>query len=389
MPQEESRSDRRPLSTSPRPQTPRSQATHSSRQGNSIPSDRPRVSIGGTDCSACLAALVIETISGAVASCRLFLTTTDPGGPGLPGPGDPVDFGRKVTVAMQPASAPSSRPSELPSPIFEGTVYGVGLGRQADAAPSVEVSAFDALRPLAMVRRSRVLEHQTVADVMRLTASDHGLMAEVVLEAPVRETIVQADRTDLAFLQELSAESDADFWVEGGIFRSVARSAPPLRRVSLDFASDLQECRFFADLSGQREATEVGGWDVQGKSRIRARSRGDSTVSSREVSGPAFLERVWPSAPRASEPLPFPGEGTESGASSLAEALAYQRARGFAGLRAAIRGDPRIRPGTAVGVRGAGARFDGIYRVRMARHTFDSFGGYRTEFEANHGGVGR
>ena len=72
------------------------------------------------------------------------------------------------------------------------------------------------------------------------------------------------------------------------------------------------------------------------------------------------------------------GAGAQQPQDKLAEAIAARIAGGFAEVEAQILGNPRIRSGIAIRLRGFGAPFDGRYTVTETRHEFSSEQGYTT-----------
>ncbi len=346
---------------------------------------RPEVTIEGLDSvEESLLAVVVEERVNTPTSARMFFQAPDLADPGRPSLEDQIEFGRPVSITV-PLTDVSARK------LFRGRIYGLGLSRDSGSAPLLEATAFGALQPLAMTRRSRALHAVTVAEAMRLTASEHGLRSDVSVDGPPREAIVQANQSDLAFLQELARESGSEFWVEGEVLLARARSERSGPRLEIDFAADLLSCRFFADLTAQRERLSVRGWSVQDKVPVAATvAPADLAMEPGSgVSGPVYLERIRESSLPSGETLVGLGPESDEVAAKLSRTRAEANAWEFVALRASTRGNARLRVGTRLAIRGAGSRFEGGYRVTSARHTFDLKSGFQTEFEANRIGVGR
>ena len=73
---------------------------------------------------------------------------------------------------------------------------------------------------------------------------------------------------------------------------------------------------------------------------------------------------------------------TDGEARALADASFDRRARRFVSVEGLAEGNPALRVGTHVSLRGLSPRFDNTYYVVRASHRYDQTRGYETEFEA-------
>jgi uncharacterized protein len=330
---------------------------------------------------------VIERVN-TPAFCNL--TVGDPSllSSGQPLAESPLEFGQTILIthsAMGGASAGGSVP-----PLFRGCVYGMGSRQGTGAPPVLEAQGCDRLQELAMARRSRSFQELTVADVMRQTAMDHGLRADVWLEGATHDTLAQLNQSDLDFLRSLSRECDAEFWVDHETLYARTRLERPGLEVSLQMGDGVHEWRAFAGLQGQRQALVVSRWDVPSKAGAShvagvpdLASETDSLTTASTVLQGLGIPRIAPD-----ERIVHLGATSAEAGSESAGARFAALSRGFVTVVATVNGDFRIRVGTRTDLSGMGARFDGRYRVVAVRHVFDLQSGYRTEFEANRTGVG-
>lgn len=121
---------------------------------------------------------------------------------------------------------------------------------------------------------------------------------------------------------------------------------------------------------------EVRGWDVAAKEKVVSTAPAKTQTTELPTLDPAKVADVF-SSPRY---VSGTGTGAQQPQDKLAEAIASRIAGGFAEVEAQILGNPRIRSGIAVRLRGFGAPFDGRYTVTESKHEFSSEQGYTTTF---------
>src|SRR5690606_887956 len=149
--------------------------------------------------------------------------------------------------------------------------------------------------------------------------------------------------------------------------------------VELVLRGQLRKARFIADLAEQVTETTTSGWDFERGERITARSTG---LNLRPGSGRSGASLLADKLASRSEHIGHPVVTTQAEAQALVDSVFDQRARRFVRLQGTAEGNPRIRVGTHVHVRGVSPRFDNVYYVVFACHRFDMDRGYETEFEA-------
>src|SRR5688500_3570672 len=105
--------------------------------------------------------------------------------------------------------------SSAPVEIFRGIVTGLEGVFDQDAPPELIVLAEDGLQKLRCKRRTKVYEDQSIADIARAIAGDHGLTPQIDGCSQNFGTQVQLNETDLGFLRRLLARVDADLQIVG------------------------------------------------------------------------------------------------------------------------------------------------------------------------------
>ena len=290
-----------------------------------------------------------------------------------------LDFGKTLSVELgQPGKSKA---------VFAGRITALEAIYPPQRPPELTVLAEDRLQDLRMTRRTRSFENITDSDLFKRIASDHGLTPQIDATGPTHRALAQINRSDLAFVRERAAAIDAEVWIDDKTLYVQARSKRSSGELTLTYGQNLIEFSVLADLAHQRTSVSVGGWDVGGKQAIKEEAT-DSAIAAELAGlrgGSATLaqalatrkETVVTSVPQSA------GE-----AKAIAEAEYRARARRFVTGSGIADGDPNLRVGTRVDLRGLGPLFEGKYFVAAARHTFDMRYGYRTAFEVERPGIG-
>ena len=290
-----------------------------------------------------------------------------------------VDFGKEIEVELGPPGGTRR--------VFKGRISGLEAQFPKERPPELTVLAEDRFQDLRMERRTRTFEDSTDADALRAIIAQHGLSADIDVDGPTHRVLAQVNQSDLAFLRERAAAVDAELWLDDRTLHVQARSRRDAGTVTLTYGAGLLEITVLADLAHQRSAVNVSGWDVAGKQAIDVQA-GESAVSGEldgRRSGGAVLGRALAErTERAGLATPL----SQAEAQALAEASYRRRARRFLSGAGVADGNPAIRVGGVLELRGVGPLFEGQYYITIVRHIYDLINGYRTTFQVERPGVG-
>ena len=347
---------------------------------------RPTIKIDGQDqpgLSDGLQELLVEDSSAGMLRCEATFANWGPKDGGLSFlffDRQLLDFGKSIRIEMGAGNATGE--------IFEGRMMAISGRFLRQRPPEVLILAEDRLQDLRMTRRTRSFENVSDADVFQQVASQQGLQAQVDASGPTHKTLTQLNQSDLAFLRERARAVDAELWLEGTTLNVKSRSRRSASDVTLTFGQGLLEFSCIADLAHQSTGFQVSGWDVSAKNSISFKAT-DSALSGElngDRSGASILQQAF--GERDQQVVHrMPADSQE--AQSLAEAYFRGSARRFVTGSGIAEGDPRLRVGTRLELKGIGSMFEGKYYVTRVRHIFDSVKGFRTAFEVERPGVGR
>ncbi|MBP2586864.1 phage protein D [Streptomyces sp. PvR006] len=269
----------------------------------------------------------------------------------------------------------------LGEPMLTGEVTAV----EVDAAPGhgryLIVRGYDPGHRLLRSRRVEGYPHMTASDIVRKLAGLNRIpLGKVDATPTVYELATQPNITDWDFLSRLARENDVRLSLDPAgrlVFAALppASSAPADTTPAaaspyvLDFGSNTLQSRVSVTAAGQVGKVDVRGWDPRTK---QALSSPTPTVASKEIVSditPAQLSAPFGPAELAATDTPFT---TQSEVTQAATALADDVTGSFAELEVAVTGNPALKPGQPVAVKGAGFPFEGRYTATGVRHVFAS-----------------
>lgn len=252
------------------------------------------------------------------------------------------------------------------------------------------VRGYDRSYRLLRQRRVAAYQDQTVADIARRIAGDHGLTASVSSQVK-HQHVLQAGTSDWAFLHELADAEGLAFSVSGTrlTLADPATAAPGSPRASartdatvLQYGANLRSLRAAVTASDQVKEVEVRGWDpTNHKPTVATATARTSGVKIDQT--PAKLATAIASSPRL---VHAPQASTQAQASALADAVADEVGGAFAELEGVVTGNPALAAGGKVTLAGLGAPFDGGYVLTRVTHRFEpGETGYTTAFQVSSG----
>ncbi|HEX8246054.1 MAG TPA: hypothetical protein VF541_21240 [Longimicrobium sp.] len=281
-----------------------------------------------------------------------------------------LDFGKTIAVYGGEETAPQE--------IFRGVVTGLEAVFPEDGAPELVVLAEDALQRARMARRSAVHDDATLSALANDLASRLSLTPTVTGLTDSVGTQVQMNESDLAFLRRLLAERDGDLQVVGTELHVSPRADVRRGTVELEMHGQLLAARVLADLSQQATLVTSAGWDPIQGARVTGSATGSRLGPGSGDDGRTVLQRAVGARSEHARDLSVT---TDAEAQALADTTFDRRARRFVTVEGTAQGNPAVRVGTHVKLKGLGSRFDNTYYVTRAVHRFDTRNGYQTHFQ--------
>ena len=263
--------------------------------------------------------------------------------------------------------------------LMVGEVAGLEPEYPARGALLLTVRGFDRLHRLLRGRKSRTFQDMSDSDIAGQIARDSNLTPEVEATGVTYEHLYQVNQTDLEFLLGRARRIGYEVKVEGRslLFRAARESRA--KQVTLTYGEELHEFSPRLSLANQVTEVIVKGWDPKRKEVVtgRAGSGDERSRMGGQQTGAALAAQVSGSAieVQVDDPLLSPEE-----AETLARALLNRHAFELVTGEGTCMGNPQVRAGTVVELRGLGQKFSGLHYVVGCTHSIHARGGYSTTF---------
>jgi Rhs element Vgr protein len=279
----------------------------------------------------------------------------------------PFEIGKEIEVRL------GAREQEAPQTLFKGDVVSLepifGAGGCA-----LTVNAYDRAHLLHRSRKVRVFQNQTATDIVKKVVGENGLAFEGEPSGEPHDFIQQDNETDWDFIWRLAERCGFEFVVDDqkAYFRKPGRAGT----VELEWPGSLTSFRPRMTSVQQVASVSVFAHDPKTKQAIEARATRPEQIAQigidREQVASAFDEATMHVA---TEPVKTSGEGN-----TLAQALLDKLANGYIAAEGTGPGNPRIKAGVMVQVKGVGRSFSGSYRVATSTHLLRGGSSYETQF---------
>jgi len=259
-----------------------------------------------------------------------------------------------------------------------GEITGLEPEFVVDRLPSVIVRGYDRRHRLQRGRKTRTFVTQKDSDIAAAVAREAKLSAEAVDSKVIHDYVIQANQTDLEFLQERARRIQYEVFITDKTlhFRPVQNDKSEV--MTLTIGEHLLE--FYPRLSMVRQVGDVSvrGWNPQEKKKILSTAQVgfESAKMGGQKSGPQINE-VFGSMTDVLSIQPV----TQAEADQMARAKLEERALNFIQGEGICLGRTDLRAGKVIKVDGIGKRFGGQYYVTTAVHRYTAQGGYRTHFQ--------
>ncbi|MFY9271087.1 MAG: hypothetical protein WAO55_15195 [Candidatus Manganitrophaceae bacterium] len=263
--------------------------------------------------------------------------------------------------------------------LFVGEIIAIEPEYRFDRLPFLTVRGYDRRHRLHRSRKTRTFLKKKDSGIAGEIAGDAGLTAKATDTKVIHDYVLQANQTDMEFLQERARRIEYEVVVENKtlFFRPVPIDKK--QAATLSFQDDL--VAFYPRLSSARPLSEVTvrGWDPKQKKEIvgKAKKGNETSKMGGKKTGPEMGQSAFGAAVGVVSDRPVMTQG-ESDQMALAwfnhAALAFITGEGL------CRGRTDLRGGKVIQLDGLGKRFSGLYYITTAVHQYTSRGGYETRF---------
>lgn len=264
--------------------------------------------------------------------------------------------------------------------LISGEVTGLEPAFRRNARPQLLVRGYDRRHRLLRGKKTRSFVQQKDSDIASSIASEAGLTADATDSQVTHAYVLQANQTDMEFLQARARLIRYELAVDDKkiLFRPVQNDQGEV--LTLTLMDDLLEFHPRLSTMGQLTELKVRGWSPADKKELVGQAADGDEVSSMggQDTGSAIANSAFGAAPGLWTTSPVQ---TQAEADQLAKAGFNRTLLELIAADGVCVGRSDLHPGTVIKLDGLGQRFSGLYYVRSTSHRYTPRLAYQTYFE--------
>jgi uncharacterized protein len=256
--------------------------------------------------------------------------------------------------------------------------------------PTIGVEGHTRLHWLHGSKKTRTFQRMTDKQIVERIAQEVGLRSKAEDTQVTHEYIMQANQTDLEFVQARARRIHFEILIEDDrtlVFRRSKEDEPKAYtlvwgQVHEGFSppADMLPLKSFSPTMttmNQPDEVIVRGYNPQTKREVIGRARvGDEVRRLGDSAGPEMTQRAFN---RQQQVVNVGPVSSQAEADQQARAIYNERAMQFLEGSGATIGEAGLRSGMIVDLQGLGPKFSGLYYIDEATHTLGG-SGYQTSF---------
>jgi phage protein D len=281
----------------------------------------------------------------------------------------PLQLGKELEIK---AAATGDRAT---STLFKGQI--VSLEPEFTPEGVVIVArALDKGHKLQRVRKVRTFQQVTASDMVSKVASEAGLSADVTNTDVTHEFFQQSAETDWDFVARLARMHDYRFYVDDQTlhFEPPAGEGAP---VTLTWQDNLISFRPRVSGVQQVQTVNVRAWDPKNKQAVTGNASSGTPTSQAGVTRSSVANDLGGGTTMLVDRV----AANNGEANALAKSALNSRADAYLEAEGTAFGDPKVRAGSTVEIKGVGTKLGGKYVITSSTHTYKGKSGYQTTFQ--------
>jgi phage protein D/phage baseplate assembly protein gpV len=263
--------------------------------------------------------------------------------------------------------------------LFKGEIVTVEPDFAAGGA-SMVVRGYDSSHRMMRSRKQRTFANVKISDIVKRICQENGLRAVVQQDrgGPL-EIVVQNSESDWDFVWRLARRIGFELTVDdtNAIFAPPEHSTP----VPLAYPEHLHAFRPRITAVQQVQTVNVRGFD----SKTKRTAMGSASTPRQVTEAGITREQVRDKFPGAVIEIGGQAFKTQTEATNIAQAALDQLANAYLAAEGTCDGDPRIKAGVLLNIKGVGKNYSGTYRVAKSVHVIRGGGGYETHWSNSAG----
>jgi phage protein D len=266
--------------------------------------------------------------------------------------------------------------------LLTAEVTGLDAEFTSAGSPTLSVRGYDRRHRLQRASRTRTFVQQKDSEIASYIAREAGLNDSITDSKVVHPYILQANQTDLAFLQERAKTLQYEIVVEGRTLHFHPAANAESELLTLKKNEDLLE--FYPSLTSAVQVSEVmvQGWDPKEKKKYVGRAGGGDETGRMggQTSQSTVVSKAFGSLSKMISDHPV---HSQEEADVLAKSRFNAMALELISAEGVSWGRNDLKPGKVIKIDGVGSRFSGLYYVTSVSHRYSPSQGFYTNFRCN------
>ncbi len=264
--------------------------------------------------------------------------------------------------------------------ITKGEITAIEPEMSLEGGTSLIIRGYDKSHRLYRGKKTRVFTQVSDSDIVEEIAGECGLQPQVDSTSYVYDHVFQDYQTDMEFIRDRAQRSGFFTYVNEGKLHFCKQPSTTNQVPVLSWGENLED--FHARFTAAEQVNEatVRGWDPKNKEAIIGKATspdGTPTVDKATHGGTVAKNAFNVTSEEIVNNHPV---WTQAEAEKLAKSILNEKCHAFFHGEGRCKGNPDVRAGSKVELKGIGQRFSGHYQVTRAVHRYD-FQGYYTDFE--------
>jgi phage protein D len=287
----------------------------------------------------------------------------------------------EIAVSGVPVEGEQGGGAAAMETLIKGIITSIEPEFSAEAGAIMTVRGYDRSHTMNQEKKATTFQNMTVGDIVKKVVSSSGLAADVSAHAGgALDFVQQNNESDWEFLGRMAQRVGARVVVNDKKleFKPAGDSAPG---PTLEWGKTLLSFR--PRVTGVQQASEVlvRGWDPKAKKAIEATARPSAQMltSLPGLAAEGVRSKIVDAMKGGRHTIADRPVGNASEAQALADSAMAKIANSYVEAEGVCLGDPKVKAGGKVEIKGVGKRFSGKYLLSATRHVYRA-NGYRTHF---------
>jgi phage protein D/phage baseplate assembly protein gpV len=285
-----------------------------------------------------------------------------------------LDIGKEVEISVESGEEHSGESGLL----MKGEITALEPNFSTTGRTTMLVRGYDKSHRLHRGRKTRTFQQQKDSDLATTIARDAGLAPQVDTTTVSYEYVLQNNQTNMEFLLARAERIGYQVYVADGKLYFKKGDFSQGDGPELTYEEDLLSFQPCWTASHQADQMTVKAWDPKGKTAITSQKtpNGGLNQGGMTQTGGGKASSAFSSAEEIITDWPV---STPDEAQALATGLSNDISHEFVQAEGVCDGNPKVKAGWKINIKGVGDRFSGKYFITSATHIYNT-NGYETRF---------